>query len=135
MEISAIKDLTRASHQVLMMCFSIIPFDEVALKKTQEIINRNQKHYNNFIKSLNSFMDVYGSSLPFIEDEISKLYDKFIVLCREQFDSYNQVFNPQLGIPKNYINSLFKKDAEIDKTYNSAIKATKEYLMKIKVDE
>ena len=134
-EISAIRELTRASHQVLMMCFSIIPFDEVTLKKTQEIINRNQKHYNNFVKSFNSFMDVYGSSLPFIEDKISKLYDKFIVLCREQFDCYNQAFNPQLGIPKNYVNSLYKKDAEIDETYYSAINAIKEYLKKIKVDE
>ena len=132
-EISAIKDLTSKSHNVLIMCYSIIPFDKPTLSNVNEIKIRNQKHYTTFMNNLNLFMSSYGASLAFITEEISELYNNFLVLCREQFDLYTQIYNPQFGIPPKYIDLLYDKDESIEKAFFSAINAIKTYLNKIKV--
>lgn len=43
-EITAIKNLTEASHKVLLECFSIIPYNMALLKNKAEIINRHNSH-------------------------------------------------------------------------------------------
>lgn len=134
-EITAIKSLTQASHRLLLMCFSIIPYDETLLKNSIEILNRHNNHYQNFIVCVNSFMDIYGSSLAFIEENIAELFMKFLSLCRGLFDLYNQVYNEHFGIPQESVDMFYEKDGEIEETHKAVIKAIKQHLKEIRVAE
>lgn len=134
-EIEAIRDLTQASHRALLMCFSLIPYDKDLLKNKQEMAARNDGHYKNFTECINSFMDVYGSSLAFIEEDIAQLFLKFLSICRAQFDFYNQVYRPQSGIPSKAIEPLYARDGEIEDAHKEAINAIREHLKKIQVAE
>ena len=133
LEITAIKSLTQASHRVLLMCFSIAPYNEALLKNKTEILNRHKTHYQNFVICMNSFMDVYGSSLAFIEENIASLFMKFLSLCKDLFDLYNQVYSEQSGIPQKYAEQFCEKDGEIEETHKAVIKAIKQYLNEIRV--
>ena len=133
LEISAIKDLTRESHSLRMICFSVIPFNKSILNNSKEIILRNKNYFDKLVKNINNFMDVYGSSVAFIDDDILDQFNNFLCLCREQHDCYVAVFNPNVGIPAKSVDMLFDRAEEISKAYNAAIKATKEYLKKIQV--
>lgn len=135
LEISAIKDLTRESYSLLMICYSVIPFDKAILNNSQEIILRNKNYFNRLTHNMNNFMDVLGGSLAFIEDDILDRFNNFLCLCREQFNCYVEIYNPNVGIPAKKVDLLFDRYEEISKTFNSAIKATKEYLKKIQVSE
>lgn len=135
MEITAIKSLTQASHKVLLMCYTIIPYDKVLLNNKDEIINRHNSHYQNFITCVNSYMDIYGNSLAFIEDDISQLFDKFLSLCRELFDFYNQTYSAQFGIAKKYVDIFYEKDKAIFEAHKEIIKAIKQHLKEIRVAE
>lgn len=134
-EITAIKDLTRDGHRLLLTCFTVVPFNKSLLKNRNEMVLRNKSHYDLFVQHLNIFMDVFGGSLAFIEDAIINQFNKFLVLCREQFDYYDKIYNPNKGISAKNVDKLFDRNTEIDKAFDSAIEAIKEYLKKIKVAE
>ena len=80
-------------------------------------------------------MDVFGSSMAFIEKDIARLYDDFLLLCREQFDDYNKFYRPETGIPVEYVGIFYDRDKSIEKTHNAVISAIKTYLKNIKVAE
>lgn len=134
-EISAIKSLTQASHRILLMCFSITPYNKALLKNKDEIINRHNNHYQNFVACVNSFMDIYGSSLAFVEENIAELFMKFLSLCRDLFDLYNRVYSEQIGIPQKYVEQFYEKDGEIEEAHKAVIEAIKQHLKEIRVAE
>lgn len=133
LEISSIKSLTQASSKVLLMCFSIVPYNKELLKNESEIIARHDNHCQNFMISMNSFMDIYGSSLAFVEKDISKLFDKFLSLCRDLFDFYDRVYDARTGIPKKYVELFYEKDKKISKTHNEIIDTIKQHLKEIRI--
>lgn len=132
-EISAIKDLTREIHYLLLTCNTVVPVDKSLLKNSEEIILRNKKYYNLYVKSVNKFMETVGNSLAFLEDEVMGPYKKFIGECREQFDYYNEIFDPQIGFPAKSINKLYKSGETLEQIFDSAIETTKNYLKRLKV--
>ncbi len=132
-EISAIKDLTREIHYLLITCNTVVPVDKTLLKNSEEIILRNKKYYNLYVKSINKFMEAVGNSLAFLEDEVMEPYKKFIGECRAQFDYYNEIFDPEMGFPARSINKLYKSGETIEQIFDSAIETTKNYLKRLKV--
>lgn len=132
-EISAIKDLTREIHYLLLTCNTVVPVDKTLLKNSEEIILRNKKYYNLYVKSINKFMEAVGNSLAFLEDEVMEPYKKFIGECRAQFDYYNEIFDPEMGFPARSINKLYKSGETIEQIFDSAIETTKNYLKRLKV--
>lgn len=134
-EITAIKNLTDASNKVLLECFSIIPYNMALLKNKAEIIDRHNSHCQNFVGCMNPFMDVYGSSLAFVEEDIAELFMKFLSLCRNLFNLYNQVYSEQFGIPQKYAEQFYEKDGEIEETHKEVIAAIKQHLKEIRVAE
>ncbi len=135
LEIAAIKDLTRESHQLMMMCFTVIPVDKSILKNQAEIVSRHNNYYELYINSINKYMEVVGNSLAFIEDNVIKPYDKFLEECREQFDYYSEIYNPKIGVPTESVDVLYNRGESIEKIFDLAIKTTKKYLKKVKVTE
>ncbi len=134
-EIDAIKNITQSSHRLLLTCFSILPFEKSLLQNQAELIARHDSYYDHFITCMNTFMDVYGSSLAFIEEDIARQFMKFITLCREQFELYDRVFDPKRGLPQAYLETFYQNDSVIESAHNAAIRATKEHLKEIKVAE
>ncbi|MDE6442031.1 MAG: hypothetical protein K2L12_04690 [Clostridia bacterium] len=133
MEISAIKDLTRESHSLLLTCNTVVPVVKNLLKDSEEIILRHNNYYDLYVKSINRFMDAVGNSLAFLEDEVMEPYKKFIGECRAQFDYYNEIFDPEIGFPAKSINKLYKSGETIEQIFDSAIETTKKYLKSLKV--
>lgn len=105
------------------------------LKNKAEIIDRHNSHCQNFVGCMNSFMDVYGSSLAFVEEDIAELFMKFLSLCRNLFNLYNQVYSEQIGIPQKYAEQFYEKDGEIEETHKEVIAAIKQHLKEIRVAE
>lgn len=135
METEAIKNLTQASHKARLMCFSLTPYNQALLKNRDEILNRHKSYYKDFVDCINSFMDICGSSMAFIEEDISDLFMKFLSLCRDLYDLYNQAYSEQLGISQKYIGQIYEKVGEIDEAYKEAIKAIRRHLKEIRVAE
>ncbi len=132
-EISVIKELTRASFNLVVLGCSVAPMEKSLLQDKNIVIAKHEKFYNDYKNSYNCFLDILGESIAFVDDDIYEEYNNFINLCKKRFDFYDGVYDDKLGIPVNEINKLIIKGKDIDTSFIKVNNLVKEHLKNIKI--
>lgn len=132
-EIKHYQDLSEKAFEMFVKNNSLFTLAEYILvdEEKQKLIRL--KNQDEAIYTINEFINYYGRSIPFIDSNISEMYDKLRMLCKSQIDCHYHIRIRKENLP-DMEESAYLRVKEIKELWDKINISIKEYLSKIKVE-